>query len=181
MRKIAFFLIACCACLMSANVARARSLAGEYASEMMRYGRMSGYISGAGGATLNENTSRTAYSGAFGVVFPFFRLELEYLNIDKKDTPAEPTGNDKATYKLHGVFNNYYLGEFLYGGIGFGRGDWDGVTTDMIQYIGGVELPLGQNLSIGAEYRRIKSDAEGEITKNKFDAETVMAKIRIYF
>ena len=51
----------------------------------------------------------------------------------------------------------------------------------MIQFIGGVELPLGQNLSIGAEYRRIKSDAEGEITKNKFDAETVMAKIRIYF
>lgn len=179
MKKFAFPLI--CACLLTAGTARARSLAGAYASEMMRYGRMSGYISASGGATLNENTSRAAYSGAFGVVFPFFRLELEYLNIDKKETPAQPTENGRATYKLHGVFNNYYLGEFLYGGIGFGRGDWDGVTTDMIQFIGGVELPLGQNLSFGAEYRRIKSDAEGEITKNKFDAETVMAKIRIYF
>ena len=177
MKKAILFLTAF---LIARPVRAASSLAASYASEMIRSGQTAGYVSAAGGATVGETIRRPAYAVGAGVAFPFFRIEFEYLRIKQKETAAA-NPSDKTPYALDGFFNNYYLGEFVYGGVGFGRGDWDGVTTDMRQYMGGVELPLSRETALGIEYRRIKSAKNGEITNKKFDAQTLMGRLRIHF
>ena len=139
-----------------------------------------GYVAVSGGQTIrtndyDKNRAHSVYAVSTGLGIPFVRLEEQLLTIDRhRDDPDN-------SRRMHAVFTNVLLGEIVYAGVGWGYGEWSDSVTDVYQFIGGAEIPLGPYFRVGGEYHSIYSRKEPSDLPRRFKAQVFMGRLTVNF